>query len=842
MDDIIYGSFNKRNNSSGGDNTINNSGTVNRYICGSYNEGQASNGSGNNINNSGTVTNRVYGSYNWFDASGGENTITNSGTVGYIDGTWNVGGSTSGSGNTIRNSGRVAHDIFGTCNDGGGSSGGGNIIYNSGTVNQDIYGTYNFGDSSSGGGNYINNSGTVGGSIYGTVNVGAGSTATGNTIVNSGTVGGGIYAGDGDDSVTITGNSNVAGDIDGQAGTDTLTFGATGTHDSAKYINFEHAVYKGTGITTLIGNWNFDLGATVSGGSLTVASGAAMSSSILNISSGASANINGTASAYTANSGTLLVNGNLFGDVQNSGTIGGSGQIYGNVSNTGGCLAPGNSIGTITVIGTYTHSAGSEYQCELSTDGSCDMLHATSIILQGGMVTVALPKGFYTSDMSWIILTSDQDITGEFSSLTNSDIAGSSVLSLGLQYGAKEVSVVLARKSYAAFGANANQRNVGRAFDDIVPLAQANGDSMAALLNIMDWQYNGDQIRDVLAACNPEMYDGMSWAALQNARFFDGVMQNRADWGRTAGKLDTDLGSKGGPVRLAAEETGKNVAAEPMQNDWSLWARALGSWNRRSGNAENLGYDSSTGGAVLGADGPVLPCLRLGVAFAAGNTDVSFSSTADAGTQKSVQGGLYATADLGDFYLDATLSFSSFDNDTERGVAFNDVGATAKASYDASAWLGSVGGGWDYQCGNWVLGPRLGINYLSLSEDSLRESGADFLDLSIQDRETDYWSSALGFRVAARYDLGSWALLPRLNLAWQHMFSDDARSIEASFRDYTGQSFTVYGMEPVQDALQMQAGVRAVLTQRANAFLQYGVALGDDMSSQDISLGFNYSF
>ena len=937
----IVASDNLGDDSSGSGNTITNTGNVVTDVYGNWNSGDNASGGGNTINNSGAVGDSILGSYNdGAAASGGSNTITNSGSTGYIDGTWNVGDSSSGGGNTVSNSGSVAHDIFGACNDGAGSSGGSNeidnsgtvtqciygtynfgastsggsnTIYNSGTVTQDVYGTYNEGANSSGGGNYINNSGRVGGGIYGTYNEGAGSSATGNTIINNGSVGGGIYAGSGNDTVRILSGSSVRGVVDGQAGTDSLYYGASGVISSAdfsvKYLNFENLGLYVDGDTTLTGTWVFDLGSTVtSTGTLTlnstldsttlnnagtatfngdasfsgavvntgrlsvsgslsassisnsgsaVISGAASAGSVANsgslnvsgsLNAGAftnsgSAIISGTASIGGAagNSGSLNVNGTLTAaSLLNSGTLSGSGTINALIINTG-VISPGNSIGTLSVAGPVTFEAGSSLNAELACDCSCDLIAVSgAVTINGGSININLPKDLYFDGTCWNIITADGGVTGIFDDINGQ--LDSEVLSLSQVNSGTSLSLVLARESYGDFGATANQRAVGRGLDAIVPLAQANEDTMAALLLVMDWQYDADQIRDVLAACNPEMYDGLSWAALQNARLFDGIIQDRADWGRTAAKLGADLGSKGGPVQLAAEETGNNVTAEPMQRDWSLWARAMGSWNRRSGNTENLGYDSSGGGAVLGADGPVLPWLRLGMAFAAGNTDVHFSRSGDDGTQKSVQGGLYAMADLGAFYLDASLSYSGFDNDTDRAVAFGDASATAKASFDASAWSGRVGGGWDYQCGRWIMGPRLDVGYLSLSEDGFRESGADFLDLNVDDRDADYWSSALGLRAAARYDLDAWALLPRLDISWRHLFSDDARGVEASFRDYPGQGFTVYGLEPAQDALQMQAGVRAVITDRANAFLQYGLLLGDDVTSQDVSLGFNWMF
>jgi fibronectin-binding autotransporter adhesin len=68
--------------------------------------------------------------------------------------------------------------------------------------------------------------------------------------------------------------------------------------------------------------------------------------------------------------GTLAVNGRITSNVTvgPAGTLSGNGIITGSVANAG-TLAPGNSIGLLTVNGTYTQMAGSTYQVEVNNAG-----------------------------------------------------------------------------------------------------------------------------------------------------------------------------------------------------------------------------------------------------------------------------------------------------------------------------------------------------------------------------------------------------------------------------------------------------------------------------------------
>ncbi|OOO52553.1 autotransporter outer membrane beta-barrel domain-containing protein [Rhizobium laguerreae] len=82
--------------------------------------------------------------------------------------------------------------------------------------------------------------------------------------------------------------------------------------------------------------------------------------------------VNTYTGATTVTGGRLAVNGSITSPVTTSGTgiLGGSGTIFGDVSNAG-VLAPGNSIGTLTVAGNYTGTGGTlEIEAELGGDAS----------------------------------------------------------------------------------------------------------------------------------------------------------------------------------------------------------------------------------------------------------------------------------------------------------------------------------------------------------------------------------------------------------------------------------------------------------------------------------------
>ncbi|MBB3660652.1 fibronectin-binding autotransporter adhesin [Rhizobium sp. BK650] len=164
----------------------------------------------------------------------------------------------------------------------------------------------------------------------------------GGTIINSGT----IRAGAGMADAIVTSNpassmilelhagSNIIGNVVGNATlSDTLRLGGAGsdTFDISKigaaqqYQNFDTFEKTGSSTWLLTGNGT-------------------------------------VATNWTIYDGTLLIGDHttptsVIGDITNFGRLGGSGTIIGDVSNSG-TVAPGNSIGTLTISGNYTGNGG----------------------------------------------------------------------------------------------------------------------------------------------------------------------------------------------------------------------------------------------------------------------------------------------------------------------------------------------------------------------------------------------------------------------------------------------------------------------------------------------------
>ena len=119
--------------------------------------------------------------------------------------------------------------------------------------------------------------------------------------------------------------------------------------------------------------------------------------------------------------GTLAINGSIAGNVAvgSAGTLGGNGTIAGSVVNAG-TLAPGNSIGLLTVNGSYTQMAGSTYQVEVNNAGQGDRINVGgAAAIQGGTVQVLAAAGSYANSTTYTIVRATGGVSGAYAGVSS---------------------------------------------------------------------------------------------------------------------------------------------------------------------------------------------------------------------------------------------------------------------------------------------------------------------------------------------------------------------------------------------------------------------------------------
>jgi hypothetical protein len=201
----------------------------------------------------------------------------------------------------------------------------------------------------------------------------SGGTAATNLLIG----GSGAFPG-GAGSMTLTGNSRI--DINGPA---TAPGGVTVGRDGSGQLTLVGShVNAGTGTVSIA--------ALPAGtGSLQMSQGSTLQAGWVGVGRTRDANGNvseGGSASLVVSTGSVLTAPTV--SIGANGVLGGNGTIVGNVVN-GGTINPGNSPGTLTVLGNYTSSPGARLVLEVARDGAGGFVTDQLIFGEGAGVSLA---------------------------------------------------------------------------------------------------------------------------------------------------------------------------------------------------------------------------------------------------------------------------------------------------------------------------------------------------------------------------------------------------------------------------------------------------------------------
>jgi autotransporter-associated beta strand protein len=237
----------------------------------------------------------------------------------------------------------------------------------------------------------------------GVVTLTGANTYSGGSFVTSGRLHATTSSSVGSGPVNLAGTSQFSFDV----GTISSTITGSGT-----------VIKLGTGTASLTGTNTHSGGTLISAGTLTAGSMAGFGSGAVQVNAAGTLTMTNTGTLAFANplsgAGTLRMAGtgrldfanafsirNLFVDtgrvrlnavattdatVASAGTLDGTGRIVGALTSSG-IVAPGNSIGTLTVQGNYTQNASGVLEIEFDGSGNIDLLDVTgNATLNGGTI------------------------------------------------------------------------------------------------------------------------------------------------------------------------------------------------------------------------------------------------------------------------------------------------------------------------------------------------------------------------------------------------------------------------------------------------------------------------
>jgi len=526
----------------------------------------------------------------------------------------------------------------------------------------------------------------------------------------------------------------------------------------------------------------------------------------------------GMVGSTTVEAGKLSVNGSLGASavtVLSGATLGGSGTVGGIVANAGATIAPGNSIGTLTVSGNVSFASGSVYQVEVNAAGQGDRIAASgSAAIWGGTVEVLAANGNYAASTSYTILTASGGVSGRFADVT-SNLA---FLTPSLSYGGTDVVLTMTRNQTLFLGA-AVSRNQG--FSAVATEALGFGNP------VYDTIVSATSAE---ARAGFDLLSGEAHAQAVRVMIEESRLVRDTILGHLRGPLLTQAGQQVAAAftaDLPGRESAITMPAPVPQPRYALWGEAFGGTGNTDADGNAAGQSRRTGGALLGVDLMLFEApgssLKLGVAGGYSQSRFDLDARLSSGKLESGHAALYAGARFGNLRLDAGAAYSWSENDIRRQVQIRGFGDLLRLQHPGSVTQGFAELGYGFAFSGFALEPFAQLALIRVSTDAGIEQGGAAA-LRVLSSEQTLGFTTLGVRAEAQ--LGSAPLFARAMLGWRHGFGELTPQARAAFATGTTPA-TVFAAPIDREALVAEAGLAWRISSSTALGLTYSAAIGE---------------
>jgi uncharacterized protein with beta-barrel porin domain len=576
-------------------------------------------------------------------------------------------------------------------------------------------------------------------------------------------------------------------------------------------------------------------------------------SSGLNIRSGAQ--LNTTISSFVDN-GTLTVNGVL--DTTSlfvlGGKVMGAGTIDAALVNSGGRVAPGNSIATLNVIGSYVQGPAGLLEVEL-TNGASDVLAVTGNASLAGTVSFQPFGPNPLIGQSYNFITTTGTVSGTFSSVQ--DLLPGGLFPI-VSYGSNFARVTVG--DICSFATGPVDTPICQALSNTA--VTTDPDMIPAINSLQALASQPGQLTAAMQALNPTRANaqttvGFTTGDLLKNQFgrrthdllggADGLETARVDLTRS--QLASATPS---PEALAAAATAAvavsatGPASINLENGYGLFfagdvamvdidqAGGIGT-DVADASALTVGFDHSDGNGLV---------TGVAVSYLSSDVDQNYGlggSTSSDGLALSA----FASFNQGRLYADLYASGAWHSFETERTLLLG-LGIFGLASGETDASQIQIGTTLGYNLvddGFLTVGAIGGLYFVSLDVDGYTETGVGPFGATIGSRSVESLKSQIGGEFALNLDPSKSSIIPLLRVVWNHEFMDDPLSVSAAFSGAPGVTFTAPGADLGSDWATIGLGISSQVSADTNFYLRVQQDVGrDGEDKHEVSAAARFGF
>jgi len=547
-------------------------------------------------------------------------------------------------------------------------------------------------------------------------------------------------------------------------------------------------------------------------------------------------------------------------DVGASAVLGGGGRIDGPVT-VSGTLAPGNSIGELTV-GSVEFASTSVFAVEVDEpSGTADHLAVMGKAdLGGAFLQVDPGPGSYVAGVDVTILTADS-VVNDFAKI-NEDFAFLDIKHVIENGTSVKLTIKWNRSVLEDHAQTPNQSTIADA------LGEARGNPNENYSDDIETVFQSlqvlteNQVPNALDAMTGETLTQFATSRLATAQRFGRSLDARIreyQWDTkgaiiTAGAgeashLSADsVGAGSSPILgvamlgvgpMGAPRIGTTAIKDPLLRTWFAGSGIYGDVD---GNSNESAFDYTIWGGSLGADVQLAEHWVLGLAGGYANTDIDFSSRPGEGELDTYQGAFYAGYVDPRFHLGVSGRYAYNDMDGKREIAYG-LNRTAKADLDGNDFGARFESGLNLvNIGGFILQPTAAVDYTRLDQDGYTENGAGSLNLAIEDDDLDSLVLGVGMRVHGTWKVdGNLSIVPELRGRWLHEFLDTDRLIEARLVS-GGSAFQIQGVELPRDSGSIGVAWNVITESAWSIIGSYDAILNEDLVQHVGSITLSFEF
>lgn len=485
------------------------------------------------------------------------------------------------------------------------------------------------------------------------------------------------------------------------------------------------------------------------------------------------------------------------------GTLGGTGTVGSVTTLAGGRLAPGLSIGTLSVNGDITQNTGSIFEVETTSTGLADRVNATgtATIATGAILNVVkLDAPRFVLGRRYTILSAAGGRTGTFT-LTGATRVSQFISVVGEYDATNAYLAVRQTSSFASVGGTPNQVAAATGVDNA-----GNGSVYEAIAYLPD----AASARAAFDLVSGEIHASLRGIAFEDTRFVRDAVASR-------------LQSAGDARR-------------------GFWMNGYGAWGDWDGDGNAADLSRNIAGVFFGVDAIANERLNVGILGGFGNAEFDVGDrrseatardfhlgayagfgAAGAGPEEQRAGGISGRVGIANMWRDLK---------TTRTPAFPGYAETLRSSYDLSVFqvFGDVG--YRLDLGAVGVEPFAGIAYVRVSSSDFLESGGSGALRSAGDETSEYWMSSLGGRAYIGLPVGGGRLGFVATGAWRHDGGDVNDPL--SMRFASGPAFDISGVPIAEDSALLGAAITGRIGARVEVEAGYSGQIGGGVSDHGV--------